>query len=911
MVGRDAANLAYLVPGVKAADSYDPTKNRYAVLAINGSDGRNINTTVNGIDNKDNTVGGAVMQLPLEAVQEYQISTQRFSAENGRSQGAAINMITKSGTNSYHGGIFGYFREGALDTDQKVADGTGGYTREHPDYSRQFFGGSVGGPFKKDKLFAFFAIERERESQAQAVGNTPYSELMLAKQNNLAAEPAKSIPRPFYETRYNGRLDWTINNRNAAYLSYSSQANDSLNDQTDGTMDLTEGNFTKNHLQVANVTLTSQISNTLVNQATAGWQYWNNLIDTKVAAPLVTFPAASFGTNGNVPQQSFQRKWQFKDDISKTIGKHTLKGGVDFIWNPVEGGFFKYNETLEVDFSQNPSDILANYSDGFAHPGLVTSMSYSTGDPTFLVATKQLGLYFQDDWKITPRLTLNLGLRWDKDFNTLGISAIPNSRTYQELVAINDPISNPYVAKLPHNSNKDFSPRIGFAYDLLGTAKQVVRGGFGLYYGNTFQNIPLFMEQQANPTVFQTVLSLSNTTDLVQPCTGAAVPLGQWQYGVSPMPCLPGPLTQLTDGSVGRIVDPNYQNPVAEEFNVGYSWAVNPSSVFEVEYTHVLSLHENKTINIDQKVPNGITTVEVRDPATDQLLGTYQDVSMVRPLTAAFEAASQPVLYSVRNEASVNRNRYDGINFSYRQRMSHRFSLNANYTLAWAYGYDSGGGTDTFFRNYARDGYHPLGPQEWGPSTTDERHHVTISGLFDLPWGIQFAPILQAGSARPYNPDNSSNTLNTGGGTQLAVIVPNNAPNNFLAFTGANLAQFSSLISPTGDISSDADGAALAAARMCYYITQQCSPNKYDPLRGDPFFQLDLRVSKNIKIGEKMNLQLIGQAFNLTNRANYGNNYGLSIADSTTFAHPAGFINPSSTFMPRSLWSEFGVRLTF
>jgi hypothetical protein len=260
---------------------------------------------------------------------------------------------------------------------------------------------------------------------------------------------------------------------------------------------------------------------------------------------------------------------------------------------------------------------------------------------------------------------------------------------------------------------------------------------------------------------------------------------------------------------------------------------------------------------------------------------------MIRPLTAVFEANGQPTLASVRTEASINRSRYDGINFSYRQRMSHRFSLNANYTLSWAYGYDSGGGTDTFFRNYARDGYNPLGPQEWGPSTTDERHHVTISGIVDLPKGFQMAPILQFGSARPYNPDNSSNTLNTGGGTVFGVVVPKDDQNNFLAFAGDN-----------------------AGAQMCYYVTKQCVVNKYDPLRGDPFFQLDMRLSKNIKIREGMNLQLIAQAFNLTNRANYGNNFGLSIA-SDTFAKPVGFINPTSTFMPRSLWSEFGVRFTF
>src|SRR6202007_275811 len=130
MVGRDVANFAYLVPGVKPADSYDPTQSPYAILSVNGDGGRNVNVTVNGVDNKDNTVGGPVMQLPLEAVQEFQISTQRFSAENGRSEGAAINMITKSGSNDYHGSVFGYFRDAALNTDEKVPDGTGGHTDE-------------------------------------------------------------------------------------------------------------------------------------------------------------------------------------------------------------------------------------------------------------------------------------------------------------------------------------------------------------------------------------------------------------------------------------------------------------------------------------------------------------------------------------------------------------------------------------------------------------------------------------------------------------------------------------------------------------------------------------------------------------------------------------------------------------
>src|SRR5262249_51728008 len=216
------ADLAYLAPGVKAADSYDPTKNRYSILSVNGEGGRNVNVTINGVDNKDNTVGGPVMQLPAEAVQEFQVSTQRFSAVNGRSSGAAINVITKSGTNNLHGSAFGFFRAQALNADQKTAKGDGTTSKINPPYSRQWFGGSVGGPIKKDKLFGFFAYERQREHTSIAEAPQAFTELQLVQ--NLGAQPASTIPTPFFENRLNGRLDYIFNSKHSAYLSVSTQA---------------------------------------------------------------------------------------------------------------------------------------------------------------------------------------------------------------------------------------------------------------------------------------------------------------------------------------------------------------------------------------------------------------------------------------------------------------------------------------------------------------------------------------------------------------------------------------------------------------------------------------------------------------------------------------------------------------
>ena len=873
--GRDFGNLAYLAPGARPVDSYDPTKNRIAIFGINGSSGRNVNVTVNGIDNKDNTVGGPVMQLPLGAVQEFNISTQRFSAANGRSEGAAVNVVTKAGSNSVHGGLYYYDTETALNANDALSKEAGSPT---PQFSRQQFGGNVGFPIRRDKDFFFFALEREREHTSIPVDATAFNELTIVKNANnplMTPDPSTTIPTPYFDWRYTGRYDHRFNDHHSVFISYSAQKNTGDNDQSTSQNDLTAGNFTTNHLIISNATLNSVLTPRVVNAVTVGYQYWNNLIDSKTKVPTFTFPGSggtpiSFGTNTNVPQQSIQKKWQLRDDLSITMGHHSFKTGFDYVWEPELGGFFEFNPTLEIDFFDDPSVITTNttlYPQGFATPGAVSGMSDTAGDPHFFLknGAKMLGLYFQDDWKVSRRFTLNLGLRWDKDFNLIGGGDQGNSRTYQELLAIGDP----HAASLPHDDTKDFSPRVGFAYDLTGKGRHVIRAGFGFYFGQTFENIPLFMLQQANATIFNTTFAIVGNGP-GQSCSscdvpGTGIPLSQWQFGVDPMPTNPPPSSQLAGGAVGRLMDPSYRNPYSEQWNGGYTWALSQVSAIEVDYIHELAVHESKTINLNP---------------------TLVSLGGARPLSAAFSAAGLPVLGRIDNEESIGRSRYDGMNVSFRRRLSRHFSINTSYVLSKAVAYK---GNAAAFRNRPSDPNDPFNPVDFGPVPNDERHRFVFSGVFEAPLGIQVAPVFQAASARPYDGIEGQDVLGIGSGRgNYNIVVLNSDASNLKGTLG-----FSN-----------------AALRDCLFNTKTCHAVGFDTLRGSPFVNMDLRVAKNIKFGERMNLQLLSQFFDLFNRANFGNNFSGNI-HSAQFLQHTGFITPSGVIVPKSFRAEFGAEFRF
>lgn len=912
MNGRDFANLAILAPGVKQVDSYDPTKNRYAVYAVNGSSGRNTNTTVNGIDNKDNTVGGAVMQLPLEAVQEFNISPNRFSAANGKSEGAALNIVTKSGANQFHGALYGFFRTQAIQSNNYFAEKAG---QPKPDYSRQQYGGSVGGPIRKDKDFGFFAYEGLRERSSISANPDSYAELALAASSgvfNPAPQPSHTIPTPYDDKRYNGRIDHTFSQNERAFVSYTAQDNKSNNDQSTAQNDLSEGNFTINDLILTNFTLNSILTPNTVNNFTAGFQYWNNLIDSTTRAPYITFPdGTSFGTNVNVPQKSSQHKFQFRDDYSWTHGAHTLRAGVDFIYEPQVGGFFENNPTPEFDFFDSPQNLLdpTKYSNGFRTPGAVQGMTGTSGDPSFNLSPKMLGLYVQDDWRVTPRLLLNLGIRYDRDIDTYGIAKQKNSRTVQELIAAaatgvptvpsvhnNNNYNLGYIPDLsyiggtytglPKNDTMDISPRIGFAFDIFGNSRVVVRGGYGLYYGQTFENIPLFMIQQANNQVFANTFTINCGTFGDPTCTdtvpGTGIPLNQYRFGIDPFPVIPPATYNLAPGSTGRLMDPHFRNPYTQQINFGLQIAPNTHSVVEVEYVQARGLHEDKTVNTN--------------PTQYFLTGSP------RPFSAAFAAAGVPVLGRIADEQSIGRSYYDALNLSYRQQVWKRITGTANYTWSKATAFE---GNPAAFRNTATNPF--LGQfrrKDYGPAPNDETNHLTAAATVSLPWKIEISPIFQVGSGRPIDVGSSSDKWGVGSGraTLAHAIIPAGANKN-------SFASLTALFNADGTVYGGSTYKSCLAAGTCQEVS-------YDSFRGQAFVELDARIGKTITFGEKYNVNLFFQGFDLTNRANFGPNLqnnvdSISPTDPSTFLKPLKFITPNSTVIPASFTGEFGARFSF
>ncbi|HSS19582.1 MAG TPA: TonB-dependent receptor [Pyrinomonadaceae bacterium] len=879
--GRSFASLAILIPGATLAPSFDPTKARVGTFSVGGSSGRNLNITIDGGDNKDNAVGGILQNFSMEGIQEFALSTQRFSAANGRSGGALLSVVSKSGSNDIHGSVFGFFRNQRLNANAPALLAKANATlfpsasdAVKPPFSRQQFGGSIGGPIKKDKAFFFGTVERTRERGNSIVPGSDQAE--IASLQSLGYQAVRFLPQPFNDWQYTVKGDFNLSSKHTLVTRFAGQNNNALNDQAGFLIvrtDLSGGNQSLNTLYNFLASLTSTLNSRTVNQLTYQYSTFDNRILATTDLPLLTFPnGIAVGRNGNVPQQTIQKKHQFRDDLSWNHGNHSFKFGGDLVFEPTLGGLFAFNSAPEYDFSFNPSEIAQNpgqFPQGFkttqvlpgpitcstivgtptctpadlAGNGVVFEVLLSGGDPKFDLreGAKQFAGYIQDDWKLTPRFTLNIGVRYDVDLGFVDAKHAAENRAFRALKII----GSPFAERPVQDDKNNFSPRIGFAWDIAGNARSVVRGGYGIYYDQSFLNVPLFAVQQANTEIYATFLN-----------DGANLSVS------SPPPAIPRPLVNPLPGTRGRMLDPFFESPYSQQWNFGFAQELGKNMAIDFDYVHILGLHEFTSLDVNPRI--GPLIGSNRSSANPPRVLAAQFAAHAAELTAAFGTASPFARITVAQ--SDGRSRYDAFTVAFKRRYANKYQLNAHYTLSKSVAWFGQTGD---FGNVAQNQFFKFDPAaDFGPTDADERHRFVVSGIFDLPAGFQVAPIFQMASPRSWS------------------------------------------VFPSCVCDINKDGVTLENRESRDGNDQHSLPP--NTRKGDNFSQLNVRVSKFFNFGEKRKLGLFFEAFNVFNTANFGREFQNVIGE-PDFGKPINFFGATGFSEPLGIpfQAQLGARFTF
>jgi hypothetical protein len=788
--GRQFANLAVTIPGVGLGFHSDPTKSTQFSPQINGGNGRNVNYQIDGGDNNDDTVGGLLQLFPLEAIQEFNFLTSRYKAEYGRSNGGVMNIVTKSGTNDYRGSFFELFRDKSMNAKTETERRS---EIDKQDYRRNQFGGSLGGPILRNRAHFFAAAERTNQDTTQAVS----TEGLFPPQDGIYATP-------YRETLFTGKA--TANLTPTQYLTVRYGRNH--NTQPYGATPLAvpdNWGDSRNTFNSINVNHNMSFTGSRLNEFVFQYADFDNHISARSQNAFESFPnGVTVGQNTNTPQSTAQKKWQFRDDFTwhaSGLGGlgHDFKAGVNFINEP----------RLFITFNTGKGVIQYNHLTDDVN-GPISGVTLNDGDSRANIPVRQFATYVQDDWRVSDRLTVNLGLRYDLvkglQFDQ---SQNPNYVLAQDLGAAGrfaSVVGYENFGKTAKDDTNNLQPRLGLVWDLRGDARDLIRAGWGIYtdFGYTNSNV-LFPAADASGSRFGTVFTATDTSGLRNP-DGTFFRVGQ-------------PLANLESQNeagglplFGQWVDPRLEQPETRQTSLGWSHALSANTVVTADYVHI----EGRNLNVRPR------------------LNTLQN-GVRRFADIAFSPNSS----ATRAAISRGKSEYDGLILGLRRRLSGGVDFTGSYTLSRGRS-TIGTAGDELDTRYVLDATNPFDdPRMLGPNRrTDARHRVTASATLQLPLAFRVAPIFIYRSALP---------VYLGEGVDLnADGELNDLPARAVAFDGF-----------------DANGVArFKDIGPCETIN--CG-------RGAAFSQMNLRVSRNFRIGARMNLEAIGEIFNLFNATNPAN----------------------------------------
>jgi len=853
--GRNFLELAYLIPGNRPAPTFDPTKTNTLEVSSAGGFGRGGNITIDGGDNNDEVVGGTLSNLPEDSIGEFQIATARFTAEVGRSGNSIINIITRSGTNAFRGSAFMFERNRNL----QALPATFGAGQTKPPFDREQYGGSIGGPLRRDKAWWFSSAEFRDQNSSIQTGTRDFTTDTIT--DTAAAAPLRDL-------LLSNRADYQLNESNNINGRYSfNRSTDTAQATASSATPLSTASERQNSLNRFNSVetgWTKVFSPSKTNELSYHYDnFYNDIPPYPGAVPLtdpaikltseLIFPDLADGPNFNLPQETFLTRNQLRDGFTLVAGKHSLKLGAEFqhytahgIINPFGNGSIIL--TSDFGFADLNGDGAINDLD------IPIAVALLSTGPVVPVPIPQVGDYYtavyaQDDWRALPNLTFNLGLRWEYDSDLTGTSSDHDPCPNLTSIPTQPCVWMANVIDLKkHPDTKDFGPRVGFTYDPFNTGKTVVRGGYGIYYDR------IILETGAEERV-QNDRALAVQQDAGSTCTNPEIPappsLGLCFAPGSSFapgsPTLANPFSgQSQVGGVGIIaMGPDSHHPLYQQFSLGVQQEAGHNWLISADGLHVFGereligslLRTTNSTSPDISCPGDNIPCTITDPVT----GISDNITL---LTSAAKSWYDGLLVSLAHRES----KVGKIGYQY----------NVSYTLSKTLDYSD---DDQLTNNNAdeqvnlSEGTSGL-RKEKGYALTDELNRLTFYGEAELPHGFSLAPIYTYGSGVPANTFLPSTAINGASGARLPLL-----GRNALGRTVRNSDQLNVLINQWN---------ALPPCPGTYPCNAG-GPIENVPAHisfSSPFSSVDLRLRKQFQFGDHLSLSLIGEGFNLANEVN-------------------------------------------
>ncbi|MBI1739298.1 MAG: TonB-dependent receptor [Candidatus Koribacter versatilis] len=893
--GRDYTKLIYLNPGVAGSpDQISDSPGSFGEFSMNGARGRSNNYLLDGTDmndgyrndpaiNQAGVFGTPSTILPIDAVAEVNVLSN-FEPEYGRNAGAVVNIVTKSGTNSVHGSAAEYFRNSALDA-RNYFNPVG--QPKAPFHNNQY-GGSLGGPIIKNKTFFYVDYEGQQEPvgvvtvASVPTGTAADGSLQPSDASNeviaalLARHPwpapnlgggTASVVSPSFNklTSFIAKIDQNFNASNiltGRYFFGDSVQSFPLALTASGGQLPGFNTFTPTRVQLVSLSYVHTFGSNKVNELRYGWNRFaegffpadQSFHPSSIGLCLATDAAncnggvndsgmpivlvsgvAQLGATSSVPRHRFDTNNQVLDNFSWKLNKHSVKFGVDFHRTSIQQYFDKYFRG-RLSFASIPDFLDGNVDGGFQYFGNSTRHTFENN----------FGFYAQDSYRLTPRLTLNYGFRWDyfgvvREKNNL-LSNITNLDLAGDTFTLTQ-VGQPGLSQLYNPDKKNFAPRASIAWDVTGKGKTVVRAGLGMFYDAFSQDMVL--GHLPYSPFFGPGPAYNNIGPAPILSTGASG--GTIVSG--------SPVFDATDGCGYECdvfaFDRNIKTPYMENYNLNIQQQISSKTVIQVGYVGSQGHRLWRFFDISQPSLAQITASDC--PEGIDTCATTGAITGAYGVPRNYIGSNFPYgAFYILKENSTGKSNYNALQTSFRINGWHGVTSVVNFV--WSRSMDNSSDGEDFVPNAAQPNDSTNPQLEYGPSNFNIPRRLTWNFGYEFPkmggnwkrlkngWGLNSVLTLQDGQPFHFNYNFEDDYSGSGNGFDRPdvvgpIVYHPHAPLNFVPGTRhfGNMGRNS--------------------------------------LHGPSFKEWNFAIYKTTALTERLNMQFRADFFNILNHPNFANPY--------------------------------------